>query len=243
MIQCAAVIPCYEGQSTVAQVVHQLKQLRPQMPVIVVDDGSTDDSAAFAESAGAVVVQHPRNLGKGSALKTGLARAAALGAQTAVTLDADGQHPAKEAIRLAECSEPADCLLLGVRDLRAASAPRLNRFSNGFSNVFVSVFSGKRLKDTQCGLRRYPVQATLALGARSSGYGFEAEVILRAARQRWRIVGVPVDVIYPAGAMSHFHAVRDPARIVFRVLHTVTTAPFGAPKTRLAGSTDPQGTA
>jgi hypothetical protein len=92
--------------------------------------------------------------------------------------------------------------------------------------VFRSLFSRRRLTDTQCGLRRYPVDATLALEPRETGYGFEAEVILRAARAGWCIVEVPVRVIYPPEheRVSHFHVVRDPARIVFRVLHTFATA-------------------
>jgi hypothetical protein len=83
------------------------------------------------------------------------------------------------------------------------------------------------LADTQCGLRRYPVRETLGLDVRASGYGFEAEIILRAARAGWDIRQVPVQVIYPPEGerSSHFHAVRDPARIVARVLHTVATAP------------------
>jgi hypothetical protein len=79
-------------------------------------------------------------------------------------------------------------------------------------------------------LRRYPVAETLALGARSDGYAFEAETLLRAARLGWRIEELPVRVIYPPAAerVSHFHAVRDPARIVVRVLETT----FSVPKKR-----------
>ena len=119
-------------------------------------------------------------------------------------------------MRLAEEPASKNALVLGVRDLARDGAPKMNRFSNAFSNLFVSAFSGRKLADTQCGLRRYPVLQTLKLGARDHGYGFEAEVILR-----------PVRVVYPPPElrMTHFHAVRDPAKIVFRVLHTVLTAP------------------
>jgi len=122
---------------------------------------------------------------------------------------------------------PDHALVLGVRDLVAAGAPRVNRFSNGFSNFFLELFSGRHLADTQCGLRRYPVAATLALGVRADGYAFEAEVILRAARAGWAIVQLPVRVVYPPEheRITHFHPVRDPTRIVLRVLHTVATAP------------------
>jgi glycosyltransferase involved in cell wall biosynthesis len=173
------------------------------------------------------VVRHAKNRGKGAALRTGLTRAAELGVDLAVSVDADGQHLAEDAVRLALDRAPADGLLLGVRDLAREGAPRANQFSNRFSNVFVSGFSGQRLADTQCGLRRYPVRRTLDLGVRSNGYAFEAEVILRAARARWPIAQVPVRAVYPPNGArtSHFHVVRDPTRIVFRILYTVATAP------------------
>ena len=142
-------------------------------------------------------------------------------------MDADGQHPAEEAIRLLCDPAPVDGLLLGVRDLAGADAPRANRVSNGISNFFISAFTGRRLADTQCGLRRYPVPETLRLGVRADGYGFEAEVLLRAVRARWTIAQIPVRVIYPPPSqrISHFHVVRDPARITLRVLFTYVTAP------------------
>ncbi|MEP7050411.1 MAG: glycosyltransferase family 2 protein, partial [Pseudomonadota bacterium] len=115
----------------------------------------------------------------------------------------------------------------GVRDLIAAGAPPKNIFSNNFSNRFLSFALGRQLTDTQCGLRRYPLPETLELGGRADGYGYEAELILRAVRQGWEVVEVPVRVIYPPESerVTHFHSVRDPARIVYRVLHTLATAP------------------
>jgi len=223
-------MPAYQAEASVGALVHALVRAWPLtgLPrVIVVDDGSTDETAAAAADAGAMVVRHERNAGKGAALRSGLRRALVLGADVAVTVDADGQHPPEEAVRLAGLPVPMDTLVLGVRNLAEAGAPRANQFSNGFSNVFISWFSGRRLLDTQCGLRRYPVRETMALDVRAAGYGFEAEVILRAARAGWDIQHVPVRVIYPPEGerVSHFHSVRDPARIVVRVLHTFATAP------------------
>jgi glycosyltransferase involved in cell wall biosynthesis len=198
--------------------------------VIVVDDGSTDATSEQARRAGADVVRHSRNLGKGAALRSGLRRAAELGADVAVTLDADGQHPPEEALRLLADPAPRETLLLGVRDLRGAGAPRANRISNAISNFFVSAFAGRRLHDTQCGLRRYPVAETLALHARGARYDFEAEALLLASQAGWRIEERPIRVLYPPAGehVTHFHVVRDPARIVARVLQTLAR-PRGAP--------------
>ncbi|HEY5956591.1 MAG TPA: glycosyltransferase family 2 protein, partial [Polyangiaceae bacterium] len=140
-----------------------------------------------------------------------------------VTADADGQHPADEIVRLSVVDAPEAALVLGVRDLARDGAPKANRFSNALSNRFLSLFTGLPLRDTQCGLRRYPVTETLALRCEDTGYAFEAEVILRAARAHLPIRQVPIRVIYPEASerVSHFHVVRDPFRIVARVVRTL----------------------
>ncbi|HEY4105481.1 MAG TPA: glycosyltransferase family 2 protein [Polyangiaceae bacterium] len=224
------VIPAYGAANSVAAVVRGLRRElgeNADAPIVVVDDGSDDCTSEAAERAGARVVRHAHNRGKGAALRSGFAALAEFGADAAVCVDADGQHPPEEAVRVAQSAAPREALVLGVRDLARDGAPKKNRFSNGFSNRFLSFALGRTLSDTQCGLRRYPLPETLVLGGRASGYGFEAEVILRAVRLGWQIVELPVRVIYPPEhqRITHFHSVRDPARIVYRVLFTLATAP------------------
>ncbi len=174
-----------------------------------------------------------RNRGKGVALRTGLAEAAQLGYQAALTVDADGQHPARAARAVLEASHDPNDLVLGVRDLARAGAPQANRLSNRFSNLVLSSFARTRLLDTQCGLRRYPIAAVLSLGCLSHGFAFEAEVLLRAVAAKIHVMHVPVEVLYPPEhqRVTHFDSVRDPARIVATVLrtmvdvHVVRTAP------------------
>jgi glycosyltransferase involved in cell wall biosynthesis len=227
-VDVLAVVPAFQAEKSVGDVVRGLVAHFPRRngpSVVVVDDGSTDGTRVVAERAGATVVRHEKNLGKGAALRTGLEFAVREGAGAVVTVDADGQHPIEEALRLALHPAPREALVLAVRDLRRDGAPFANRFSNGFSNVFLSLFGGVPLHDSQCGLRRYPVPETLALEARSNGYAFEAETLLRAARLGLPIVEVPVRVVYPAVRVSHFRVMRDPARIVFRVLETTLRVP------------------
>jgi glycosyltransferase involved in cell wall biosynthesis len=224
------VVPAFQAERTVAAVVAGLLRALPVRAgprVVVVDDGSTDRTSAEAERAGATLLRHPKNLGKGAALRSGMHFAHEAGIGAVVTVDADGQHPPEEAARIALHPAPRDALVLAVRDLARDGAPWPNRFSNGFSNVFLSWFGGVPLHDSQCGLRRYPVPETLALGARSDGYAFEAETLLRAARLGWRIAELPVRVVYPPSneRVSHFHALHDPARIVARVLETTFRVP------------------
>jgi glycosyltransferase involved in cell wall biosynthesis len=229
-VKVGFVVPAYEAGHTVQAVVRGLfEQLAGEAAdalVVVVDDGSSDATSEAARAAGARVLRHPRNLGKGCALRSGFAALREAGADAAVCVDADGQHPPAEALRLARHPAPQSALVLGVRDLIAAGAPAKNVFSNRFSNRFLSFALGTTLTDTQCGLRRYPLPQTLALGGRAAGYGYEAELILRAVLLGWQVVEEPVRVLYPPEGerVTHFHSVRDPARIVYRVLLTLATA-------------------
>jgi glycosyltransferase involved in cell wall biosynthesis len=224
----AFVIPAFDAARSVPAVVEAVVKSAPQglaSPlVIVVDDGSSDETAIAAARAGAIVIRHAANRGKGAALRTGFQRAFELGALLAVTLDADGQHPASEAWKVALHPAPHDALILGTRDLALAGAPRLNQASNRISNFFLSALGRRRLLDTQCGLRRYPLEKVLHCQAEANGYAYEAEVLLIAARQGWTIEQVPVEVIYPPEEqrITHFHNVKDPARIVSAVLRTLT---------------------
>jgi len=224
-VQRAYLIPAYEAGRSLKQVIDGLRLHDGSATVLVVDDGSSDDTAEVARANGAELARHPRNRGKGVALRTGFSWLAERGFEAAVTVDADGQHRAEDALLLARHPAPPGTLLLGVRDLARDGAPGPSQFSNGLSNFWVSLFSGVRLTDTQCGLRRYPLRATLALGSDARGYAFECEMLVRAVRRGIPIVEVPVRVIYPAKAerVSHFRVVRDPARIVLRLVHTALT--------------------
>jgi glycosyltransferase involved in cell wall biosynthesis len=221
------VIPAYQAQGRVGKVVSELldaaRAAGVMLKVLVVDDGSTDDSAAEAAASGAVVLRHPSNQGKGAALQTGMQWAKDQGYVQIVSADADGQHPTAEILRLCRLNVPPSTLVLGVRNLARDGAPSANQCSNAISNTFLSWFTGLHLRDTQCGLRLYPVGETLALECTDRGYAFEAEVLIRASRAGLTIEQVPISVFYPPETerLSHFHVVRDPYRIIRRVLSTL----------------------
>lgn len=220
------VVPALDAASSIADVVDELRDALPELrdAIYVVDDGSSDGTGARARERGATVLAHgspgkPR--GKGSALRAGFTAARADGKHVALTVDADGQHPARAARRVLFADASPASFVLGTRDLARAGAPRANRISNGISNFFLSQFARRPLRDTQCGLRRYPIAETMTLGARGEGYDLEAEVVLRAIWAGHRVVEQPVDVLYPPDRRSHFRVGRDPWRIVATVLRTV----------------------
>jgi glycosyltransferase involved in cell wall biosynthesis len=224
------IVPALDAASTLGGVLDDL-QASLGLTVIVVDDGSADATSEVARGRSAVVVRHPRNRGKGAAIRAGLREAQRRGHGIAVTVDADGQHPAASARVVLEASADPRALVLGVRDLFRDGAPRSNRFGNGVSNFFLSLFARRALLDTQCGLRRYPIGETLALGARADGYAYEGEVVLRSLAAGLPLVEVPIAVIYPpeGAQLSHFRRVVDPTRIVATVVRTVIELRLGGP--------------
>jgi glycosyltransferase involved in cell wall biosynthesis len=224
--RASIIIPALDAAATLGAVIEELRETIPERrdAILVVDDGSRDDTARVAEDLGCIVVASSasgENRGKGAALRAGFEAAHAWGMTVALTVDADGQHPATQARRLLLSPHPESTLVLGVRDLVRDGAPRANRASNAISNFFLSSFAGRRLNDTQCGLRRYPISKTLALATRGQGYDFEAEIVLRSIFAGVEVVEEPVTVRYPEERSSHFHVARDPWRIIRTVLATM----------------------
>ena len=207
------IVPVFNNVSTVGDVVRDA--LGHSSTVLVCDDGSTDGSGAAAEAAGAVVLRHAHNEGKGVALRTLLAEAHRRGFRHAISMDADGQHLASDLPGLANAliEEPGS-LVLGVRNLVAAGAPPSSEFGRRCSNWWIWFETGLRLPDTQSGFRGYPVPEVIELGARHRRYAFENDVILRAAWAGIPIRSRPITVVYPANRATHFRLVIDNVRIV-----------------------------
>ncbi|MGH7805367.1 MAG: glycosyltransferase family 2 protein, partial [Candidatus Binatia bacterium] len=177
-MKLAALIPAYDCGRTVGRVVRRTKSVVPD--VLVVDDGSLDHTAKFAESGGAEVVKHDVNRGKGAALVTGLRRLATKGFTHALTLDGDGQHLASEIPPLvAEAEAHPKAIVVGARKSNAG-ASAIKRFGNDFANLWVWIASGIEIPDTQSGFRVYPIAKTLGLGATGRRFDFETEILLRA---------------------------------------------------------------
>ncbi len=204
----AVVIPTYNHGGRVAAVARQALSLG--YPVFVVDDGSTDDTAAILQTvAGIHVLHHPLNRGKGAALVTGMREAAGV-ADYAVTIDADGQHDPADALKLM-AAIPANrrAIVVGRREM--AEAPWTSRKGRGFSNFWVRMSGGPRLADSQSGFRIYPLPESLKLGVVARRYQFEVEVLARAAWQGMAVVETTISADYSPALprISHFHPFVD----------------------------------
>jgi len=218
----AALIPAYCAAPTVGTVVEGARAYLGR--VLVVDDGSRDGTGAAAAVAGADVVAHAVNAGKGAALRTGLAALARDGIARALTLDADGQHlPHQIPVLLAASDAAPDAFVVGVRRKTGHQIRRINKFGNWFADRALRAIAGRPLPDTQSGFRVYPVAATLGLRTLGDHFDFETEILLRAARRGLPVIGVPVEVHYPpvGERVSHYRAGRDTLRIIRTVLRVL----------------------
>lgn len=213
----AVVIPAYNEAATIGDIVRRAR--RQVEAVIVVDDGSGDDSAAQAEAAGAVVLRQPINQGKGASLWHGMQYAVAQGAAAVITLDADGQHCPEDVPKLAAASrrQPGR-LIIAARLERRECAPPLRRFANSMADFWVSWAAGCPIPDTQSGFRLYPAEfLRQASGPQRGrcGFTFESALLIQAADQGRYPAVVAIETIYSAQARpSHYRPWRDTLRIV-----------------------------
>ena len=199
-----ALIPAHDEATRIGRVVEGAHR---HVPVIVVDDGSSDETAALAEAAGAQVIRQSPNQGKGAALRAGFAAALADGVEAVITLDGDGQHDPAEipgflgAYARRALTGGATELIVGRRDFRRM--PPVRRAANWLGTVVLSAALGRWIADNQSGYRlvgRRLMAATL--DSTEAGFAFEVEMIAICLREGWPIAWLPVRTIY-AGESSH----------------------------------------
>lgn len=227
----AVIVPAYQPDGRLPALLKELLNDGRLSPVIVVNDGSSAASsgifAAVHDLEGVVLLQHPRNLGKGAALKTAFrycleSLPACIGA---VTADCDGQHTAKDILAVAETlTDNADQLILGVRNFNAPGIPARSRVGNRLS-VLAFRLAGVRVTDTQTGLRGIPRSLmTRLLDSPYDRYEFETSMLIEAARNGVRFHELPIQTLYlERNKGSHFSPLRDSFRI-YRVLLSNTAA-------------------
>jgi glycosyltransferase involved in cell wall biosynthesis len=212
------VIAAYHEGAVVGGVVRPLVEAGYQ--VVVVDDGSADDTTARAREGGAHVVRHPINRGQGAALQSGMRYALDRGAAIIVTFDADGQHSADDVRRLITpiTNGTAD-IVLGSRFLEhSASVPVLRRMLLRAAVVFTGVMSGVRLTDTHNGLRAMSRRAATQVDLQLDRMAHASEIIDQLARTRLPLIEMPVNVTYTAYSIDKGQRAGNAARIVWDYL-------------------------
>jgi glycosyltransferase involved in cell wall biosynthesis len=207
----AAVIPAYEEEKHVGEVV---RRTLPRVDgVLVVDDGSSDQTAARAREAGAEVVVHPQNRGKGETIKTGLHHWFDHGFDFVVILDADGQHRPEEIERfVAAATQPDGAkFFVGNRMDDVARMPLVRRFVNRWMSSQISRVCGQTIPDTQCGFRMLHRDIIPEMFGGAERFDYETEMLIFASRKGFRVGAVPISTVY-SDEVSSIHPVRDTIR-------------------------------
>jgi glycosyltransferase involved in cell wall biosynthesis len=205
-------IPAYQAAGTIADVVRRARRFAER--VVVVDDGSTDGTAGAARAAGAHVLSHSRNLGKGRALATALDSLFAEHHAQVVTLDADGQHLPEEIPKLVGAARAGADLVIGSRYHLFARMHAIRRFSNRWSSRLISAAAGHAIADVQSGFRLYSRHLYDAVGLPEPRFEAESAVLVRAARLGFTVTTVPIELGFVDGrSTSHYRPVMDSLRI------------------------------
>jgi glycosyltransferase involved in cell wall biosynthesis len=212
-----AIVPAFNEARTIADVVNGLTGVVDR--VLVVDDGSSDGTAAIARRAGAEVLGYGGNRGKGHAIRTAIAVAMERGFTHALMLDGDMQHLPSEAPRLLEAAATSGAdVVLAERRFARDEMPASRYHANRVGSRVLSWFVGGRFRDTQCGFRVFRLEALRGITLKARGYDIETEMLVKLARRGATMTTVPVTAVY-AGQQSKLRPVRDTTRTCFLAVY------------------------
>lgn len=212
-----AVIPSYNEARTIGSIVRNI--VETGMSVLVVDDGSTDATERIALDNGAMVIRHKKNMGKGCSVRQGVDYVSQkTNFEWVVLMDGDGQHHTEDIMSLMEGARNGDVdMVTGNRMQYTENMPRLRYLTNRFTSFVISHMCRQVIPDTQCGFRLVRTGALKQLELESSRYDIESEMLIKAARQGFKIRSVSVQTIY-GDEQSQINPLRDTIRFFYLVI-------------------------
>jgi len=208
------IVPAYNAEPTLANVVKGVRRTLPNAMIIGVDDGSTDGSGQLMKTVADETIEFEQNRGKGAALRAGFDAALKHGAAAVLTIDSDGQHDPAFAPAIVGALDRAD-IVIGTRDLSGKAVPKHRRIANMISSAATRAVSGGKVRDSQSGYRAMKAEVLRKVHAVGDRYEFETDFIIRAARAGFTTINIPISTIY--GSPSYFREFRD-AWLVIKVL-------------------------
>lgn len=214
MNRICVVIPSFNVEATVSEVIAGVNQFISRGDIIVVDDGSHDRTAAISSQMGVIFLQNKSNQGKGASLKKGFRHAIQHHYDAVITLDADLQHDPFEIPKFLDCyfQSQAD-LILGDRTGDLSTMPLDRQFSNKLTSLIISVLTGARVRDSQTGYRMIKIKALKKISLISNRYETESELLIKALLHGYRISHIPIKTIYN-NQQSHIHRFIDTLRFL-----------------------------
>jgi len=206
------VIPTYNEAKAIASIIRGIRQ--QELEVVVIDDGSQDNTSEIAEENGAIVLRNENNEGKGASLIKGFQYALGRDFDAVITMDGDGQHLPEEIpyfIRLAKYSDGG--IFIGNRMFKKKNMPSVRVITNKLMSRFISFVAKQRIPDTQCGFRLIKKEVLEKINLKTSKYETESEIIIRVSRLGFKIESVPIKTIYD-GEKSQINPVIDTLRFI-----------------------------
>ena len=210
------VLPAYNESKVLAET---LKNVRAGTDacILVVDDGSVDNTREVAEEAGARAVRHVINLGLGAAIETGLDVARREGFDRLVTFDADGQHNPDDLENILDALGDSD-IVIGVREVHAERMPWVKKAGNLLLNILTALVFGVYSRDSQSGLRAFNRRAIELISVRANRYEVSSEILYEARRNKLTVKEVPVEAIYTEHSIGRGTGVIDGFKILWRMI-------------------------
>jgi glycosyltransferase involved in cell wall biosynthesis len=211
----AVLIPAYNASDTILELVNRISDCLPRNDIIIVDDGSQDQTYNLAKKTKALVLRHNKNKGKGEALKTGFDYATEKEYDHLITLDSDLQHDPQFLQSFVDRIQKNDSdIILGTREMNLKIMPFLNLLTNRLTSILVSIYTGRIMKDTQSGYRLTRVKVFNSLRLETKKYDLESEILLKAGRKGHKIDSVFISTIY-TGGRSFISPFADTMRFIF----------------------------
>lgn len=213
-------IPAYNEEKYISQTIAGTKKISDM--ILVVDDGSADNTAKLAAEAGVVVIRHPKNQGKGRAKQTGfdwiLEKDFYRDFDLVITMDADGQHDPEDLLKFLEAWQKTRAdVIVGNRMANAENMPFVRYWTNRIMSLINSFLAGQKLPDSQCDYRLISRQVLEKIRITGSGFEADAEFLFQTARCGFHVGFIPIKTIYVPGRESKIKPMRDTLRY-FRLL-------------------------
>ena len=197
-------IPAYNEEKNIAAIIAKLQ--KSSYSVIVCNDGSTDMTGAIAEQMGAIVINHPKNLGYGAAIKSIFNKAREFAFDALVTFDADGQHKTTEITQVLEPILKGEVeIVIGSRfsNKKKSNMPKYRELGIKSITKLANVSLANKIKDAQSGFRGYSKKVLQNIYPLESGMGVSTEILLKASKNNFKIVEVPITVDYEGETSTH----------------------------------------
>lgn len=226
MQNIAVLIPIYNESKTIRDIIE--RTLNYDVDIIVVNDGSTDNSVELIKNLNITLIQNPTNMGKGAALLHGFQKALEKNYDAVITMDADNQHNPADIPRFIELHEKhLDNIIIGARLLNRENAPKERLAANNIADFFISWAASQKIKDTQSGFRLYPKKLLTLYEEKKlepQRFAFEAELLIDASNKGFKVSTLPIKSTYPENSRpSHLHPVYD----VFQIFTAISKKIIG----------------